>query len=61
MLLVWGMMPLWLVLSGLVVSLGEAAVPRQIALTLPFRVAGIGPILLAGAVWRAIPRGFAPL
>jgi MFS family permease len=60
-LLAWGMMPLGLVLSGLVVLLGETVLPRGAALTLPFLVAGIGSILLAGAVWRAIPRGFASL
>ena len=32
-----------------------------IDLRLPFWVAGIGSILLAGAVWRAIPRGFAAM
>jgi sulfite exporter TauE/SafE len=60
-LLAWGMMPLGLVLSGLLVSLGETTVPRAAALTLPFWGAGIGSVLLAGAVWRAIPRGFAQL
>jgi MFS family permease len=60
-LLAWGMMPLGLLLSGLVVSLGELSVPRGAALTFPFWMAGIGSILLAGAVWRAIPRGFAAL
>jgi MFS family permease len=58
-LLAWGMMPVGLVLSGLIVTLGEAVLPRGAALTLPFWVAGAGSILLALAVWRAIPRGFA--
>jgi hypothetical protein len=58
-LLAWGMMPVGLLLSGLVVSLGEMALPRATALTLPFWAAGLGAILLAVAVWRAIPRGFA--
>jgi MFS family permease len=60
-LLAWGMMPLGLILSGLVVSLAETGLPREVALTLPFWVAGIGSVLLAGAVWRAIPRGFAAM
>jgi predicted MFS family arabinose efflux permease len=60
-LLAWGMMPLGLVLSGLVVSLAELALPRETALTLPFWAAGIGSVLLSVAVWRAIPRGFAAL
>lgn len=57
-LLAWGMMPVGLLLSGVVVSLGEAVLPRAVALTLPFWVAGGGTLLLTFAVWRAIPRGF---
>jgi MFS family permease len=60
-LLAWGMMPLGLILSGLVVSLAETGLPREVALTFPFWVAGIGSTLLALAVWRAIPRGFAAM
>jgi MFS family permease len=59
-LLAWGMMPLGLLLSGLVVSLGEALVPRDLALTLPFWVAGLGSLVLTFAVWRALSRGFVP-
>lgn len=58
-LLAWGMMPLGLVLSGLVVSLAEVFVARGSALTLPFWVAGLGSVLVTGAVWGAIARGFA--
>lgn len=58
-LLAWGMMPVGLVLSGLLVSLGETALPRATALELPFWAAGFGAVVLALAVWRAIPRGFA--
>jgi hypothetical protein len=60
-LLAWGMMPLGLVLSGLVVRLGETLAPRDVALILPFLVAGVGSILLSWVVWRAIPRGFASI
>ncbi|MBL9072190.1 MFS transporter [Tabrizicola sp.] len=60
-LLAWGMMPLGLVLSGLVVSLGEAVVPRGTALVLPFWVAGVGSVLVTLLVWRAIARGFAAI
>jgi hypothetical protein len=60
-LLAWGMMPLGLVLSGLVVRLAETVTQRELALTLPFWVAGLGAIGLALAVWRAIARGFAAL
>ena len=54
-------MPLGLVLSGLVVSMGEAAQPRETARTLPFQAAGLGSRLPAAAVWRSIPRGFASI
>jgi MFS family permease len=57
-LLAWGMMPVGLLLSGVVVSLGEGILPRAEALTLPFWVAGGGTLLLTIAVWRAIRRGF---
>ena len=55
------MMPLWLILSGLVVTLAETGLPREVALTLPFWVAGIRSFLMAVAVWRASPRGFAAM
>lgn len=58
-LLAWGMMPLGLVLSGLVVSLGELFLSRGTALTLPFWVAGVGGLVVTVAVWRRIERGFA--
>ena len=59
-LLAWGMMPLGLLLSGITVTLGETLVPRDLALTLPFWVAGIGSVVLSLAVWSSIRRGFAP-
>jgi MFS family permease len=58
-LLAWGMMPVGLVLSGLVVSLAELVMPRGAALVWPFWAAGIGSTLLTFAVWRPIARGFA--
>ncbi|MES2549483.1 MAG: MFS transporter [Pseudomonadota bacterium] len=58
-LLAWGMMPLGLVLSGVVVSLGELVTSRGTALVLPFWVAGLGSVVVAILVWRAIARGFA--
>ena len=58
-LLAWGMMPLGLVLSGLVVSAGELFLPRGTALVLPFWAAGAGSVLVAGVVWGRIARGFA--
>jgi MFS family permease len=60
-LLAWGMMPLGLVLSGVTVTLAEGVMSRDLALTMPFWVAGVGSILLSFAVWGAIRRGFAQL
>jgi MFS family permease len=57
-LLAWGMMPVGLVLSGLVVSLGEGFMSRGAALVLPFWVAGAGSLVVTGLVWGAIQRGF---
>ncbi|MBA3910948.1 MAG: MFS transporter [Rhodobacter sp.] len=58
-LLSWGTMPVGLILSGLVVTMGEALLARETALTLPFWAAGLGSIVLSMAVWRPIQRGFA--
>jgi MFS family permease len=58
-LMAWGMMPVGLVLSGLLVSLGTLALPREQALVLPFWFAGIGAIALVVAVWAGIRHGFA--
>lgn len=58
-LLAWGMMPVGLVLSGLVVSLGELVVSRGSALVLPFWAAGVGSTVVTIVVWAAIARGFA--
>lgn len=58
-LLAWGMMPVGLILSGLLVSLGETVLSRDAALVLPFWMAGVGSVVLCAAVWGAIRRGFA--
>ncbi|MFN3281143.1 MAG: MFS transporter [Tabrizicola sp.] len=58
-LLAWGMMPVGLVLSGVVVSMGETLLPRETALVLPFWGAGLGALVVTAAVWEAIRRGFA--
>lgn len=60
-LLAWGMMPVGLVLSGLVVSAGELFLSRGTALVLPFWVAGIGSIFVTVAVLGRIARGFAAI
>lgn len=58
-LLARGRMPLGLVLSGVVVSLGELFLSRGTALVLPFWAAGAGSMLVAIPVWSAFQRGFA--
>lgn len=58
-LLAWGMMPLGLILSGLLVSLAEPALPRATALLLPFWAVGLGASVVTLAVWGGIRRGFA--
>ena len=58
-LLAWGMMPIGLLLSGLLVSFSEAIMPRDVALIVPFVVAAVGGILLTAAAWRALAEGFA--
>ena len=60
-LLASGMMPLGLILSGLVVSLGEMVLSRDAALVLPFWAAALGSTVVTIAVWRRIRRGFAKL
>ncbi len=58
-LLAWGMNPVGLVLSGVIVSLAELGLTRQESLVTPFWVASVGSLVLTLAVWRAIARGFA--
>ena len=58
-LLAWGMMPVGLALSGLIVRLAEGPLPRDAALTLPFWVAALGALVLTMAAWGALSRGFA--
>lgn len=58
-LLAWGMMPLGLLLSGLVMRLADGVVLRDTALILPFLVAALGAGVLSRATWAALGRGFA--
>ncbi len=58
-LLAWGMMPIGLICSGLVVRWAETALSRETSLTMPFFVASIASLALAIAGWRALGRGFA--
>jgi len=58
-LLAWGMIPLGLVLSGVIVSLAELGLTREEALVTPIWAAAGGSLALIFAVWGAIARGFA--
>jgi MFS family permease len=60
-LLAWGMMPVGLVASGLIVRLAEGPLAREAALVAPFWVAAGGMLVLASVAWRPIGRGFAGL
>jgi MFS family permease len=57
-LMAWGMMPVGLILSGLIVRGGEAVLARETALILPFVVAAAGALVLTFAGWRGLGRGF---
>ncbi|EBA05379.1 major facilitator superfamily MFS_1 [Rhodobacteraceae bacterium HTCC2150] len=57
-LLAWGMMPVGLVLSGLIVRIGETFIDRAYALILPIYVAAFGGLILTILGWRALGRGF---
>lgn len=58
-LLAWGMMPVGLIASGLIVRGAGLALPREAALTAPFVTAALGAALLSALGWRALARGFA--
>ena len=58
-LFAWGMMPVGLLASGLVVSAAEAVMPRSLALQMPFYVAAAGVIVLTAWAWRRLDAGFA--
>jgi MFS family permease len=60
-LLAWGMMPLGLLASGLIVRLAEGPLSRDVALVLPFWVAAVGYVGLTLLAWRPIGTGFAAL
>ena len=58
-LLAWGMMPIGLLLSGLIARGAEQVMARELALMMPFFAAAAGALILAGAGWRGLGRGFA--
>lgn len=53
-LLAWGMMPVGLLLSGLIVRGMEPLIGRQAALTAPFWAAAAGAALLTAVSWRPL-------
>lgn len=57
-LLAWGMMPVGLLLSGVLVSLADGIVPRGVALVVPFIVAALAAALLTLVAWGPLGRGF---
>ncbi|WP_353471407.1 MFS transporter [Salipiger sp. H15] len=58
-LFAWGMMPLGLLLSGLVIRFAEEVMPRALALQMPFVVAAAGVVVLTAWAWRPLDAGFA--
>lgn len=57
-LLAWGMMPIGLLLSGVIVSIAESAVTREMALVVPFIVAAVGATALTMFAWKPLAKGF---
>ena len=57
-LLAWGMMPIGLVLSGVVVRVADGPFSRDIALIAPFVVAGVLGVILTAAIWKPLGRAF---
>lgn len=56
-LLAWGMMPIGLLLSGLIVRFAGSFISRDLALTAPFWVASVGVMCVTVIGWRALDRG----
>ena len=57
-LLAWGMMPVGLLLSGLIVDAAMPIMDRSDALIMPFVVAAIGAALLTVLSWQPLGKGF---
>lgn len=57
-LIAWGMMPVGLLASGLIVRMAEGLTTRETALIAPFLVAFVGSLVLTLLGWRALGRGF---
>jgi MFS family permease len=58
-LLAWGMMPVGLLLSGIIVNVSEKLISRDLALSFPFWVAAAGILIVALSGWRPLNRGLA--
>ena len=58
-LMAWGMMPVGLLLSGLIVQLADGPMARSTALVLPFWAAALGALVLTLIAWGHLARGFA--
>ena len=58
-LLAWGMIPVGLMLSGVIVLAAEGPLSRPAALVLPFWAAALGGAILTWAAWQPLGRGFA--
>ncbi|AXI47169.1 MFS transporter [Sulfitobacter sp. SK012] len=58
-LLAWGMMPIGLLLSGMIVSGSETIMSRDVALIMPFVAAAIGAAILTLCAWKPLGVGFA--
>ncbi len=56
-LMAWGLMPVGLLLSGLIIRAAEGPFTRATALSLPFYVAAIGTAVLTALAWRGIRDG----
>jgi MFS family permease len=57
-LLAWGLMPIGLILSGLIVRYAEPIIGRSDALSLPIFTASLGALVLGFIGWMALERGF---
>jgi hypothetical protein len=60
-LMAWGLMPVGLALSGLIIRIAEGPFLRATALVLPFYVAAVGVAILTALSWRGIRDGLRAL
>jgi MFS family permease len=60
-LMAWGLMPVGLGLSGLIIRVAEGPLTRETALVVPFYVAALGTAVLTALAWRRIGDGLRAL